>query len=295
MTVRKRTYAPDWDDVRAFAAVVRLGSLSAAARELGLNHATVARRLEALHRSLGEAPLQRTRTGYVATASGARLVDAAQRMEMAAEAFARSGGVGGSRVAGDVRITLTEAVANLVVAPRLAALRRRHPDLRIELVADDRVLSLARREAEVALRWARPERGELIARRVGDVPYALFRARGLLLSAMDRQAPLIGHGPAGARLPEAQWLARAFPDRAPAILTTGLPAQIALVRSGAGLGVLPAFVQRLFNDIEVVEAPMPPPVRGLWLVVHRDLRRHPAIAVVRDFLEESVKDALRKA
>ena len=286
---------PDWEDVRAFAAVVRLGSLSAAARELGLNHATVARRLEALEGSLGAAPVQRTRTGYVATATGARLIEAARRMELAADAIGRSGGTTGSDVTGDVRITLTEAIANLVVAPRLADLRRRHPGLRIDLVADDRVLSLARREAEVAIRWARPERGELVARRIVDVPYALFRARGLPLTSADPQAPLIGHGLTGARLPEAQWLARAFPDRAPAIRTTGLPAQIALVRGGAGLGVLPHFVQRVFDDIEAVEAPIPPPVRSLWLVVHRDLRRRPAITVVSDFLHDVVGAALRTA
>lgn len=84
MPVQKRTSAPDWDDVRAFAAVVRLGSLSAAGRELGLNHATVARRLASLEYSLGAAAVQRTRTGYMPTATGARLIEAARRMEMAA-------------------------------------------------------------------------------------------------------------------------------------------------------------------------------------------------------------------
>ena len=295
MPVRKRTSAPDWEDVRAFAAVVRLGSLSAVARELGLNHATVARRLAALERSLAAAAVQRTPTGYMPTATGARLIEAARRMEMAADAFGRSVGPAASDVTGDVRITLTEAIANLVVAPRLAELCRRHPGLRIDLVADDRVLSLARREAEVAIRWARPERGELVARRIVDVPYALFGARGQSPMAAGRQVPLIGHGPAGARLPEAQWLARAFPDRAPAIRTTGLPAQIALVRGGAGLGLLPRFVQRVFGDIEAVETPTPPPVRSLWLVVHRDLRRQPAIAAVSDFLRVIVGDALRGA
>jgi molybdate transport repressor ModE-like protein len=286
---------PDWEDVRAFAAVVRLGSLSAAARELGLNHATVARRLVALEHCLGAAPVHRTRTGYAPTAGGARLIDAARRMEIAADAIGRSGGASASEVRGNVRITLTEAIGSLVVAPRLAELCRRHPGLRIELVADDRVLSLARREAEVAIRWARPARGELIAHRIVDVPYALFRARGLPLTANDRRVPLISHEPAGARLPETQWLARAFPDRAPAIRTSGLPAQIALVRGGAGLGLLPRFVQRLFGDLETVEAPMPPPVRSLWLVVHRDLRRRPAIAAVGDFLRNVVADALRDA
>ncbi|MCW5745427.1 MAG: LysR family transcriptional regulator [Alphaproteobacteria bacterium] len=295
MSVQKRTSLPDWEDVRAFAAVVRLGSLSAAARELGLNHATVARRLAALERSLGAAAVQRTRTGYMATATGARLIEPAQRMEMAADAFGRSVGPAAADVTGDVRITLTEAIANLVVAPRLGELRRRHPGLRLDLVSDDRVLSLARREAEVAIRWARPDRGELVARRIADVPYALFRGRGLPLTAADPLTPLIGHGPSRARLPEAQWMARAFPDRTPAIRTTGLPAQIALVRGGAGLGVLPSFVQRLCGDIEPVEAPIPPPVRSLWLVVHRDLRRRPAIAAVSDFLRAIVADALRAA
>jgi DNA-binding transcriptional LysR family regulator len=295
MPVQKRASKPDWEDVRAFAAVVRLGSLSAAARELALNHATVARRLEALERSLGTAPVQRTRTGYVPTAAGSRLIEAARRMEVAADAISRSAGVIGPDVTGDVRITLTESIASLVVAPRLAELRRRHPNLRIDLVADDRVLSLARREAEIAVRWARPERGELVARRIVDVPYALFRARGLPLSPADRQAPLIGHGPAGARLPEAQWLARAFPDRIPVIRTNGLPAQIALVRTGAGIGVLPRFMRHLFDDIEMVDPPIPPPVRSLWLVVHRDLRRRPAIAAVTDFLLDVVSEALRGA
>jgi DNA-binding transcriptional LysR family regulator len=157
----------------------------------------------------------------------------------------------------------------------------------------DRILSLARREAEVAIRWARPERGELVACRIVDVPYALYRARDLPLRAEDRQVLLIGLSVADGRLPDAQWLTRAFPDRAPAIRATGLQARISLVRGGAGLGVLPRFVQRVFRDIEAVEAPIAPLVRSLWLVVHRDLRRRPVIAVVNDFLHDIIGEALR--
>lgn len=96
-------------------------------------------------------------------------------------------------------------------------------------------------------------------------------------------------------MPDALWLTRAFSDRAPAIRATGLPARIALVRGGAGLGVLPQFVQRVFRNIEAVEAPIAPPVRSLWLFVHRDLRRRPVIAVVSDFLHDIVGEALRGA
>ena len=173
MTDRFRT-APDWEDVRFFVALARHGSLSAAARAIGVNHATVSRRVAGLEAALGARLLERRPTGYVLTAPGRAVLQEAAAMEQAAARLPRFDVV--PPVSGLVRLSAPPSLAETFLTTRFGALLDRHPGLDIALVAEHRLASLSRREADLALRLGRPEDGDIIARRLVGIEFGFYAA-----------------------------------------------------------------------------------------------------------------------
>src|SRR5690606_55899 len=163
----------NWDDVRIFLAVARAGQFLGAARRLGLNHATVSRRIAALEASLGARLFRRLTTGSELTAAGERLLEVAARVE-AEMIAARSQVVGDSEeVAGTVRIGAPDGFGVAFLAPRLGPLSATHPQLRIQLVPVPRSFSLSRREADIAITVERPTEGRLVAHKLVDYSLGL--------------------------------------------------------------------------------------------------------------------------
>ena len=146
-----------WDDLQTFLAIARQGTLSAAARELGVTQPTMGRRLTAMERRMGARLLQRLPSGFALTALGESVLANAERIE--AEALAAERTIVGRDVAleGVVRLTTVETLADRVVAPAMARLQQVHPGIVVELVPDMRTLSLSKREADIALRMTRFE------------------------------------------------------------------------------------------------------------------------------------------
>lgn len=142
----------DWNDLRYFLAVARTGSTLGASRALAVNPTTVARRIAELERAIGMKLFDKRQTGYALTEAGAELRATAERVELEATAFAEGVAAIGRRISGVIRVTTNEGLANGVMAPALSAFRRLHPDVRIDLIVDERRLDLARGAADVALR-----------------------------------------------------------------------------------------------------------------------------------------------
>ncbi|PJI37711.1 LysR family transcriptional regulator [Ferrovibrio sp.] len=291
MPVHKRTEAPvpgnlDWNDLRYVLALARHGSLSATARLLKVNHATVARRIAALESSLGMTLFERRARGYVPTPAAAPVLQAAEQIEAPLLRLARLGDAkAGAQITGTVRITCTEGVASHTVAPQLASLRQRWPGLQIELVVEHRSLSLARREADIAIRWARPKTGELYASRLGAVPYRLYRAP----SAVDRNA-VAAFDESLAEIPESLWLRTSGLTQA--IRSNSMIPLVAAARAGACAVLLPEYIGRQYPEL-APEPGKPPVTRELWLVLHRDLRHTPRVRAVADHLASAIRQMLR--
>ncbi len=275
--------AIDWEDVRFFAALARHGSLSATARALAVNHATVARRVTGLEDALGTRLFERRPTGYELTEAGRLALDAAGTMESAASALPRLGPE--AAPAGLVRITATPSLTEAFLIPHLAALQQRHPALDLELLADRRSISLARHEADLALRLGRSADAELIARRVASIRYG-FYGTPAWRERLERGAPpvFVGFDEAGGPIPEADWLARRFPGLRLAFRTNSQMAQARAARAGCGLTLLPRFLVESDPVLVPVSLPELPPVRDLWLLTRPDVRRIPQLRVVADFL-----------
>ncbi|WP_341704248.1 LysR family transcriptional regulator [Ferrovibrio sp.] len=287
MNDRKRTDALDWNDLRYVLELSRRGSLSAAARSLKVNHATVARRIAALETALGVILFDRHARGYRATAAAQPVIAAAEQVEAPLLRLGRQAGARqAEQVEGLVRITATEGVASYSIAPHLPALLQRWPLLQIEIVVEHRSLSLARREADIAFRWARPQSGDLYASRLGTVPHRLYR--GALLAEQNAVAAF---DDSLADLPETQWLGRQ-PALRPVLRSNSMQPLLAAARAGACAVLLPDYIGRGFP--ELVPDPGKAVVsRDLWLVVHRDLRRAPRVRVVADFLGAAIRTLLR--
>ena len=183
-----------WDDIRFFLAVARAGSLSGAARVLGVGHVTAGRRVALLERRLGVKLLNRTPEGFSTTPAGQAILGQCAVMEGAALDLERIVAGRDSLTAGTVRLTTTEALAHRVVAPAIARLRRTHPALQVDLIVGVRTLDIARRDADLAVRFTRPTAPELVCRKLGEVGYSLYASRRYLAK---RGAPKRGAGLAG--------------------------------------------------------------------------------------------------
>jgi DNA-binding transcriptional LysR family regulator len=288
MADRFRTAGIDWEDVRFFVALARHGSLSAAARALTVNHATVARRLAALEQALATKLFKRRPTGYELTAAGRSALAAADAMEGAAAALLRLEPE--AALSGLVRITAVPSLAEMFLIPRLAPLQQQHPALDLEIMAERRPISLQRHQSDIALRLGRPERGDLLGRRVARVAYAFYAAPAwrerLKLGEALR---FIGFDEAGAQFPEAQWLARRFGIARLAVRCNNQIGQIAAARAGCGIAMLPHFLAAGDPGLVELRLPETPPARELWLLTRRDVQRTPRIRAVTDFLLDLIR------
>ncbi|HVO02955.1 MAG TPA: LysR family transcriptional regulator [Candidatus Cybelea sp.] len=275
---------PSWDDLQYLLLAVEHRSLSAGARALGVDHATVSRRIRRLERTLRQPLLDRQRPGLALTAFGEATIAEAERMRDAATAVLRLADAR-PKLAGLVRLTTTGMFACAYFTPALAELRRRQPLIEIELIVEERNVSLARREADIALRLARPKDGELVARKVAILGYGLYAAASYL--RRETAPAFIGFEDSPLDLPEVGWLNQCAEGHSIAFRSNYRMAQIEAVRAGLGIGVLPHYAAKGLARVPASLVTPPPKMsRELWLLVHRDLKDAPRFRAVIDYLVE---------
>jgi DNA-binding transcriptional LysR family regulator len=270
---------PDWEDQRAFLAVLDTGSLSAAARALGLTQPTVRHRIEALEHAIGQPLFSRGVNGLLPTDEARELAIHVRRMSFASDAFYRAASGAGGELAGTVRISVAEFVGIEVLPPLLLPLRERHPGLELELVLSNESADLLSQEAEIAIRMHRPRQDALVAKQAGRIPLGFFAAASYLErhGTPDSAADLAAHALIGSdRSPADRAFTRELEERLGRTLrfvlrTDSHPAQLAAMRAGLGIGVaqVPAGERdlvRVLPDVTVAEL-------EVWIVAHEDLRR----------------------
>jgi DNA-binding transcriptional LysR family regulator len=282
----------DWNELRLVLAVARAGSLTTAAGQLGIDHSTVFRRLNALEQRLAVRVFERLPGGiYQLTPAGERMAAAAERMEDEALALARDIAGADGRLSGRLRVTSSETLAYSRLTKHLAEFRAVHPGIVVELAIENRVLSLSRREADVALRPIRPKEGDLWGRKLAGVAWTFFAAPVYLdahggpvadTSALRLHA-LIGWEEAAGGIMAADWLDRNASAERFVYRTNSLVNQSVAARAGIGLALLPCYlgdgepglVRALTEPIEELAG-------ELWIVTHSDLK---GTARVRAFFD----------
>lgn len=291
----ERAASLEWGHLRFFLELTRTGSLSRAAKRLAVDRNTVARRVGALEEELGLALFERGPQGWTCTDAGKDLAELVSRVESDVLAIARHADAHDTALTGTVRLTTAAHLSAHLLVPALPALRARHPGLLLEIAADQRAFDLLRREADLALRLGRPTEAGLVTRKLSDVTYRFYAAKG---SAPARRGavdlakdPLVSFEESLARTPHERWLAKLAPDRTVVFRCNSTASLHAAVRAGVGVAMLPCFAAD--GDPALVRLDGPePPAHELWLLVHGDLRRAPRVRAVMDWVDGLV-DAAR--
>jgi len=279
----------NWDDLRYFVVLAREGTLSAAARALKVDHVTVARRVSALEAQSGLKLVDRRARLYRLTEDGRRIAALAAPMEEAAFAVERAAQAAGPGLSGEVAISAPPSLANALIAPRLIELRRAHPGIHIKLIGEKRSASLSRREADLALRLSRPSEPGLVARKIGQFGFSLYGAATYLKETPPHALAFIAYDASMDDAPQQVWLKRVAGKREVVLRTSDLENQAAAARAGVGLAALPHFLGDGDPLLARYETETGEVRRDVWLVVHRDLRKAPAIRAVMEFLARCLK------
>ena len=282
----------DWDDLRFVLAVARAGSALGASKALGVNQSTVVRRLEKVERDAGAELFDRRQSGYCVTPLGRKMVEVAERIETEMAGLQAFLGAAGRSVSGVVRLTTSERLASAIVGPCVHDFQIAHPDVRIELYADDRRLDLAKGEADIALRASsRPEGAGIVARKLLDVGWTVYCSKeyaaqhGMPATREEiRNHEIIGtDGPLG-QLVGSRWIAEAACGRPIRFSSNSLSNLIVSLRSGLGVATLPC----LAGDFEPGLVRCRPPPRELdaelWLIVREEVKAVPAVRTFVEFL-----------
>ena len=285
----------DWTLLRSFLAVIDTGSLSAAADRLGLSQPTVGRHVRELEDALDATLFRRQPRGLDPTPAALDLVEDARRMGEAALALERKASGTGDSLAGTVRVTASRMVATYLLPDVIAALHVEEPDVDIEIVASDETQNLLRRDADIALRMYEPRQAQLVRRRIGDLPLAVYASPAYLArrGTPSRLADLVDHDIIG--LDRGDDLLQGFARFGLPVPREWFPIRSddhivgwQMVIAGAGIGFAqvpiaqaePRVVRLAVEDIGFA---LP-----LWLAYHEDLRHNRRIRFVADRLADGL-------
>lgn len=292
---------PNWEWYRSFLSVLKEGSLSAAARALGLTQPTMGRHIDALETALGLTLFTRSFDGFVPTEAALDLHPYAATLAATAAALQRVATSHGGGVRGTVRITASEVMGVEVLPPILAKLRETYPELTVELVLSNRIDNLLQREADIAVRMVRPTQDALVARRIGAIELGLHAQRSYLqrhgipeaLDDLKRHA-VVGFDQENEFIRRTSlklgWINRAsFTFRSDSDL-----AQLAAIRAGYGIGICQSALAARDPNLVRVLADSFSLSLDTWLAMHEDLRDSPRCAVTFAAIVAGITDYIEK-
>jgi DNA-binding transcriptional LysR family regulator len=280
----------NWDLCRSFLALLDEGSLSSAARALGLTQPTLARHLEQLEATLAVVLFTRSPRGLVATEAALAIEPHARAMAGAAAALARSASGSAEVVEGAVRITASEVIGVEVLPRILRELREAHPGLSFEIAASNASADLLRRDADIAVRMTRPKQEALVAKHVGAVMLGVFAHRDYLerygtpTRFSDSEAhALIGFDSETLSVQAVRALGLTLERKQFAYRTDSDLAQLNAIRAGCGIGICQVGLARSNRDLVRLFEDIAFPLET-WITMHEDLRRSARMRAVFDHL-----------
>ena len=287
----------NWDEVRTAYHVARLGTVSAAAAELGVHHSTVIRHVDALEQRLGVKLFQRHQRGYTPTEAGEDLLQVARTTD---EQFSQLAGRlhgRGAAVCGELVVTTLAELSALLI-PVLVRFQKENPEVTVQVIADERVLKLEYGEAHLAVRAGpAPEEPDNVVRPLGKLTVAGYAHRDYI-AAHGRPASLddlgghsfIGVSNPNSRAPSIVWMRDNLPEEQIRFRVATQTAVADAVQAGAGIGFLAVWRGRAMPDLVEVLAPRAAWAAPIWQVTHVDLHRTNKVQAFARLLAEAAAD-----
>jgi DNA-binding transcriptional LysR family regulator len=289
-------HEPDWSLYRSFLAVLREGSLSGAARSLGLTQPTMARHIEALEAAIGVELFTRSQQGLAATESALELRPYAESLAATAAAMMRMASGQGQAVKGTVRVSASQIMGAEVLPPIFSSLREQHPDLEIELLLSNAVDNLLRRDADIAVRMVEPVEEALVVKRLGSVAVGLHAHRRYLERAGKPHSRNDLHSHSMIGFDHETPAIRSMRQRVPgfesirfAFRTDSDIAQLMAIKAGFGIGMCQVALAQRDPDLERVLPSAFDLKLGVWLAMHENLRSTPRCRAVFDGLAAGLR------
>jgi DNA-binding transcriptional LysR family regulator len=291
----RRAIRFDWNRARAFLVTAEEGSLSAAARALGLAQPTLGRQVDALEEELGVVLFERVGRGLTLTPSGLELLDHVRAMGEAANRISLAAAGQSQSIEGKVVIAASDVYAAFLLPPILAKLRQAQPGIEVEIVVSTKASDLLRREADIAIRNFRPSEPDLVARKIRDVPARLYATPAYLDRLSNpqmpydlRQADFISIDGSGMFLKGLNAMGFHLTERNFPILTENYLVMWELVKHGLGIGILDGAIGDAEPKVTRVLPDLAPLMFPIWLVAHRELNTSRRIRLVFDLLAKEL-------
>jgi DNA-binding transcriptional LysR family regulator len=286
----------DWNKARAFLVTAEEGSLSAAARALGMAQPTLGRQVDGLEQELGIVLFERVGRGLILTPSGLELLEHVRDMGEAAGRVSMTALGQSQALEGTICISASETYAAMLLPPIIAKLRRMEPGIQVEIVVANHASDLRRREADIAIRNFRPTEPDLIAKKIGDADAVLYATPDYIAKIGNptkpydlRHADFVNMDHGGMMLKGLNTLGLGLTEANFPLLTESYLVMWELVRQGAAIGILDAYIGDADPVVRRVLPDLEPLVFPIWLVSHRELTTSRRIRMVYDFLAEELR------
>ena len=292
----------DWNQLKAFLATAETGSLSAAARQLGLTQPTLGRQVRAVEQRMGVTLFERSGKAMALTPTGLDLLEYARAMGAAAQALGLAAAGRSQEVAGIVTVSAIDIVAVHLLAPLVQRLREQEPGIAIEVISSNAMSDLLRREADIAIRHVKPEQSDLIARLIRTATAGFYASQSYILahghprSAKDAaDLPFVGSDRSGGYLRYLQQHGLSLLETNFSSYAESALANWAMVQRGLGIGTMMDDIASMTPGMVRVLDDVPPVRFPMWLVTHRELRTSRRIQVVFEALANGLTNGLAPA
>lgn len=278
----------NWDDLRLFLAVARTGSISGAARQLGVQHSTVSRRIRHFEQTLGTRLLERKTGRYELTPAGQNVKEASGRIEQ--EVLTVDGALLGkdTQLVGPLKVAALNNMASSVLMPMFASFNKFRPQVELHIIVSNIDVSLSQREADVAIRLTNTPTDTLIGKRIVTVASCIYGSRDYLgqLREQGREPKWIGVNCCGFHK---SWTKQLAPEQSHHFYSDDTQLTHAAIREGMGISILPCFMGDSDPLLERYGEPDPALNLGLWVLIHPDLKRTARVLAFRDHMVEAIK------
>jgi DNA-binding transcriptional LysR family regulator len=283
----------DWDDMRVVLAICRAGSLTGAAKSLGLNKSTVFRQINTIEMKMGVRFFERVQQGYVMTEAGESVMHAASRMEEEAIHLERELLGKDYRLQGDIRLTAPEGVATYILTPVISAFCKQHPDIRVELLITNAALELSRREADLAVRVTSKPPDTSLGRCIGEFNFCVYASTRYLKKHQHLSLP---EHDWVAIVDEVDWLTpiiwkKREMARERIVFRSSLTlTAINAAKQDMGVILLPCFLGDREKGLKRVGEPLKKLSTELWVLTHPDLRHTARVRALMTYIYEALSE-----